>query len=476
MKKIFQYIAILILVASACTEDKGTYDYSPLNEVLISGINDEYIALSEAPFTILPTVEQKLVDDESVLEYMWYAYNAGSQLYSADTLSFSKDLDLDSLKLDPKNYELVFRATDTSTGIYYDYRSQLYVKGFPDGLQVLSSREGNAQVSILRGTGEGLSDFEAFKLQNDNQVAGANPVSIIGINEFMRRGKPFRIALYCDDDKLGSYATGTKLEKTIDVTDAFQQIAAPTSIKGALGHPESFATGVFADDNKLYTTYQPGLFGDECSFMWSFDNVSPAFNSVIPYGGFVLFNPVTTGFCEVDSWGSRVSQYPPIDDEEAPFDRTNTGLSAVYGKRVSDYAMGVFKDEATNQRYLLAILNKEAAFKKEMNGADLENADIFDFLNSKQVLFYAFANKIYTYDVVANKVLYTYEMGSEINISHIEVSANDKQLFVGLGDGSDDVDSGSVYIMNIDLDGEILGIHEAYDHKFGKVVDFFENY
>lgn len=476
MKKLFQYIAVLLLVAYACTEDKGTYDYTPLNEVQISGINDEYTVLSEAPFTISPTVEQTLVEDESVLAYLWYAYNKGSQLYSADTLSFSKDLDLDSLKLDPKDYELVFRATDTSTGIYYDYRSVLNVKGFPDGLQVLSSRDGNAQISILRGTEEGLSDLEAFKLQNDNQVAGANPVNIIGINEFMRRGKPFRIALYCNDETLGSYATGAKLEKTIDVTDAFQQIEAPANIKGVLGHPESFATGVFADDNKLFTTFQPGLFGDECSFIYSFENVSPAFNSVIPYGGFVLFNPTTTGFCEIDSWGSRVTQYPPVDDEELPFDRTNTGLSAVYGKRVTDYAMGVFEDESSNQKYLLGLLNKEAAFKKEMDGADLENATIFDFLNSKQVLLYAYANKIYTYDVVANKVLYTYELDGEAIINHIEVSADDKKLFVGFGDGSDDADSGSVYIMNIDLDGEVLDVHEAYDNKFGKVVDFFENY
>jgi hypothetical protein len=474
MKNILYYLAVIILVAVSCTEDKGTYDYVALNEVTISDVEEQYIALSEAPFSVTPMVEQKLVNDESVLEYLWYAYTNGNKPYSADTLAFTKNLDLESLMLEPREYELVFRVTDTSSGIYYDYRSKMSVKGFPDGLQVLSNNANNAQVSILRGLEEGLSDFEAYKLKNDGELAGENPVSIIGISRFMRSGKPMRIAILCNDDNLGTYVTGTSLKKTINVIDAFQNVAAPISVSGYLGNSEAYATGVFGD-NKLYTTYQPGLFGDDCSFSNAFNDVSPNFKAV--HGrGFILFNTTTTGFGEVDSWGLGIKAYPPSDDKETPFDRANTGLSPIYGKTVKEYAMGVFEDPADGKRYILGLRNTHAALKKEMAGEDLTNATIFEFFNGKQVLLYAFRNKIYTYDVIANKVLFTYEALDGVTIDCMKISYDDKKLFVGFGDGTNSANSGSVHIFNVDLDGEILGVHEAYDNKFGKVVDFYENY
>lgn len=481
MKKIIYYLAIIILVVASCTEDKGTYDYVDLNEVQISDVTDAYVALSEAPFSIYPTIDQKLTPDESVLHYLWYAFVSGTQLYSADTLSYEKDLELESLMLDPKMYELVFRVTDTSTGIYYDTRSSLTVKGFPDGLQVLSDNAGAAQVSILRGTEEGISDFEAYKAKNNNESAGSNPVFLAGINKMMRSGKPYRIAVYCNDANLGVYTDGNNLEKTITVGDAFQNVSAPQTIDGTLGLLSTgfgvpYTTGVFGD-GKLFTTFQPGgFYGDECAFMYSFDDVSPKFKAAVVMGGFVLFNTATTGFAEIDGWGSTVTDYPPIDDPEAPFDRTNTGLSPLYGKKVSDYAMGIFEDPADNKKYILGLLNKEAAFKTEVDGDDLSNATLFEFMNSKQVLFYAAANKIYTYDIVANKVLYTYTASEGVTIDCMKVSRDDKKLFIGMGDNSNDANAGSVHILDVDLDGEILGVYEAYDNKFGKVVDFFENY
>lgn len=475
MKNILYYIAVVVFFTASCTEDKGTYDYVALNEVTISDVEEQYVVLSEAPFSVTPKVEQKLVSDESVLEYLWYAYSRGLQKNSADTLAFTKNLDLDSLKLEPRDYELVFRVTDTSSDLYYDYRSYMSVKGFPDGLQVLSNNAGNAQVSILRGVEVGLSDFEAYKLKHDGEVAGENPVSISGINRFMRRGKPFRIIILCNDDNLGTYVSATGFEKTIKVIDAFHNVEAPTSVSGVLGHEVSYATGVLGD-NKLYTGYQPGMLADDFSAGYAFDDLSPNFKSVIYYGGFTLFNPATTGFCEVNSWGTRVTAYPPSANDDASFDRTNTGLNAVYGKAVSDYAMGVFEDPTDDKKYILGLLNKEAAFKKEMAGDDLANATIFEFMSGKQVLFYAFGNKIYTYDVVANKVLYTYEAPDGVTIDCMKISTDDSKLFVGMGDGTNASNSGSVHILNIDLDGEVLGVHEAYDNKFGKVVDFYENY
>ena len=45
MKRIKEIIGVLLLVTGiACTEDKGNYNYTPLNELTINGINKTYVA------------------------------------------------------------------------------------------------------------------------------------------------------------------------------------------------------------------------------------------------------------------------------------------------------------------------------------------------------------------------------------------------------------------------------------------------
>ena len=474
MKKILFLTVAVVLLMPSCTEDKGTYDYTPLNEVLISGIEKSYIALNEAPFSISPTVKQELGADENSLKYLWYAYNSNSQQYSADTLAFTKNLALDKLMLAPKDYTLVFKVTDTSSDIFYNYTSRVDVKGFSDGLQVLSDNNGNAQLSILRG--KGANNFEAYKDRNNNEIAGKNPVGITGINESMRAGKPHRYAILCNDETLGAYVGGADFIKTINISDAFTKIPKPNVVKGVVPiYKDAYVTGIYGG-NGVYTTFQPeGPYGAECSFRYYFDHLSPDF-CVGGFSGFTFFDTATTGFGKTDSWGTSFTLYLASDKEDQAFDITNTGLSVIYGKAVSNYGMGLFVDDASKQKYILALSGTDAAFKKEVNGTDLNDATAFEFFNTKQILLYAFNNTIYTYDIVANKVLYTYELSASAIINHMEVAGDDNKLFVGFGNGTNESKSGSVHILNVDLDGEILGIHEAYDNICGKVVDFYENY
>ena len=43
MKKIQLIIwSILVLCVGACTEDKGDYDYTPLNDLVVQGIEKDY--------------------------------------------------------------------------------------------------------------------------------------------------------------------------------------------------------------------------------------------------------------------------------------------------------------------------------------------------------------------------------------------------------------------------------------------------
>ncbi len=475
MKKVITCIVTIILLA-ACSEDKGTYGYKLLNEVRITGIQEAYEIIDGDPFSITPEIEQAYDKDESILKYMWYIYDASTAQGSADTLSHTKNLQIETLVREAKTYKLVFKVTDTSTGIFYTYNANLTIKGFTDGLYVLSNNNDEAQVAILRGTAEGVSSFNAYKTRN-NEIAGTNPVSISGINKYMKYGKPYRFILLCNDETFGVYAGGGDFKKTINIKEAFTDITGtpPANVTGTLGklNTSNSAAGVFGD-SKLYTTFQPGgIFGEECAMSYSFDSISPHFKAFTGMG-YVLYNTGTKGFGLTDNWGTKITFYPATTGPEDAFDISNTGLDVIYGKTVGDYRMGVFVD-SVGQKYILALNGIAPGFKKELNSENINNATIFEFLNQKEILYYAYKNVIYTYDVTAEKVLYSYEIPKEAVVDYMEISQEDTKLYVGFSDGSNATNAGSVHILNIDLDGEILDVYEAYENKFGRVVDFFEN-
>ncbi len=475
MKNILLYISFIAILLSACTEDKGTYEYKDLNEVVITGVSPFYSVLNGTSLVIEPEIKQKQIQDESRLKYLWFSYNVNAQIGKADTLAFTKNLNIDSIELAPESYLLVFRVTDIITGVFYDQNSILTVKGFPDGLHVLSNSAGNAQLSILRGEEE-LCSFEAYKEIN-GEIAGVNPIGVSGINEFMRWGKPIRFIILCSDGGLGVYTDGSTFEKTITVRDAFINITAPETVKGLIGkhNTRSFVTGIFGEGN-LYTTFQPGgAYGPECSFRYVFNDFSEKF--MAPVGSnFMLYNTATKGFYTTDNWGSKMSYIPPSDSLDVPFDVANTGLDVIYGKNAGAYSMGVFIDSGTNQRYILALSGAQAYLKIELTSENINSATLFEFMNTKQVMYYVHENIIYTYDVIAKKVLYTYELPSGKVVDYMEIAEDDKSLYVAFSDGSNTPKAGSVHILALDMDGEILEARATYENKFGQVVDFLENY
>jgi len=469
MKNLTLFIIAVIITLSSCTEDKGTYDYTPLNEVVIGDVGDHYLALSEKPFEIHPTIEQSVNADEGVLEYLWYSYE-NFQTDGADTLGFEKDLVFDELPLMPNSYNLVLKVTDTSTGIFYNYKSILDVKGFPDGLHVLSNSNGDAQLSIIRG--EGINDYEAYKLKN-GEVAGTDPVCIKSVYK-SRNSSPYQFAILCNDNGLGVFTEPYNFEKIAPITDSYgSSDDVPSNVTGMFSVYNMFVgfCGIEGDNN-FYTGYLPGGWaGPNWSQLYIFENISTKY--CIPnYPQNVFFNQETTGFVAIDTWGYMLTPLPGNDEDI--FDMSNTGLKVVYGKPVMEYGMGVFEDEVDGTKYLLGTLGYKPAFKKEIVETTIDDAVSYDFMNRKQVLLYAAGNSVYTYDVMANKLMYVCEFASEVTC--IEVSTDDDKIFVGLSNGTNAANSGSIYVMDLDIDGEVLSVLESYEDVCGKIVDFNENY
>ena len=73
MKKIITFLYLLIL-AYACYDDKGNYDYTDIGDITITGIENSYTAIALAKkLEIKPTVTSK--NPEDTFEYLWTVYN-----------------------------------------------------------------------------------------------------------------------------------------------------------------------------------------------------------------------------------------------------------------------------------------------------------------------------------------------------------------------------------------------------------------
>ena len=123
----FGYIMIgaLLAVLSACeVEDKGHYDYMPMNEITIEGIEPSYdLLMQDEDVIIEPKLKASVPVDESNYSYSWFLCSGVDHQHTQ--LSTEKNFRVPSLN--PGTYTLYFEVTDNSTGLKWLEDTILYV-------------------------------------------------------------------------------------------------------------------------------------------------------------------------------------------------------------------------------------------------------------------------------------------------------------------------------------------------------------
>ncbi len=109
-------LVILSLLQVGCYEDKGNYDYTPINEVKIVGDYELVYRLKMGEQLTIPMTLELNGFEESQLEYKWEfsIQNKLNPVYHL--LSTAKDFD-EQITLAPANYDLRYTVTNTVTGL-----------------------------------------------------------------------------------------------------------------------------------------------------------------------------------------------------------------------------------------------------------------------------------------------------------------------------------------------------------------------
>ena len=175
MKKIQGIIVCLLAWAvSACTEDKGNYNYTRLNDLMIGGIEKVYTVEQSDRLAIPVEIKGTENFDSTRYDYVWYAWRINNSA-NPDTLSFEKNLNIE-VKIAVGEYNLRYVVTDRETGIYYTTETDLNViNSYSKGIMALSSVNGNANVTFINALNRVTENaYEAI----NGKVAGTHPVGI----------------------------------------------------------------------------------------------------------------------------------------------------------------------------------------------------------------------------------------------------------------------------------------------------------
>jgi hypothetical protein len=150
MKKIFFTILSTVLLATACTEDKGNYDYHEITDVTISGIEQNYqVMMNVGVLEINPTIT--LSDggnpDDGRYQYLWIS---AKLLGRVDTIGHERILRWQAT-LPISEYDLQLRVIDKETGNLWRYKTKFNVvtfhtRGF---LLIGENSAGKVQVQML---------------------------------------------------------------------------------------------------------------------------------------------------------------------------------------------------------------------------------------------------------------------------------------------------------------------------------------
>ncbi|KRD61738.1 MULTISPECIES: PKD-like family lipoprotein [unclassified Flavobacterium] len=452
--KIQFLLSLLLVLTYSCAEDEGNYNYSAINEIHATGIEEAYTVYTGDNFKITPDLNETLIDVNSTdrYSYEWVALNPAKLLLESRTLlATTKNLD-GVIKLAPGSYNIYYFVKDKVTGVTWQQE--------PFKLNVVSA--------IYEGW---------MVIGNVNDKARLDMVSIVpGV------AQPRIITDVLDASGSALKLTGKAVEvscfgSAVSTTSAYGIYVTTTENGTARLDPDSFAWtqsqnlayetlgGSFPTNFGVDFMETPGAGGE--NFIYSKGDIYyyyRAFN--IKYGlpqniletatktfyaapfiasnngssaAPVFFNNETSSFVRFNYSKGNCSAMPPVTGTASTLDWNNTNSDLIYmtTSGFNGYEnFAVLKNRSTGKYYLLRFSRGliQSYYKEILNAPEFDKATKFAVSPDSGYLFYAVGGKVYEYDNGTQSAKLMINKGAE-EITYIAFNSlaknADKKLIVG---------------------------------------------
>lgn len=367
MKNILLLIAVLITIV-ACAPDDTVHDFTELNEVTISGLNDAYQFNFLEVNTIEPEVTTNLPDDNQ-LEYRWYMFTKSTK-FVADTLSKEKTMKSVISATPGLDYILVFSVKDLTTEVVYKKTMSAEVfSELTKGTVLLVEEDGKKSLNFIRPDKSVLHDV--YSDANSGKTIGSNSNKIQYLNPNNFKPELKNIIVFSDDNDGGVLLNAVDFKADRTLRESFFQDPTATTL-----HTETYAQGSFSDylimNGKIFNRavnvgdlkWKPQLLITDTSIESDYILSNVVINEkTIGYDGAILFDDLNGRFLKHTPpfQGSLVTY---SGGSSTVFDYNNTGMKMLFsGKTVApsgyqgDYYFAICESKADpSKRYLMKFL------------------------------------------------------------------------------------------------------------------------
>ncbi len=455
--------AVTTFCVTSCYDDKGNYNYTDLNSVEITGIEDEYTVEQFENLTITPELTMRVNSDESLFEFDWNLYDSEDR--EVDTISRERNLDV-AIGVAPKTYTVIYKVTNKETGVFYKYTFRLKViNSFSDGLMVLSELEGKANVAFLNSADK---MYEDVYYAVNGEYVGEKPVGL----GYMHNRYSQAVLIMVGDGSGGVITDRLGFIKIQEYKDLFW--IAPEN-----PNPKAFFTRTQSEDiiiengevySRNYMMPAPHKYG--AAQMTGTDLFPASFTAGFQDRAFYDNNGEK--FIIKGAWStSDVVSMP--DSIYNPADLKMQMICGGDGFKSNGF--GLFYDDDANEYYSLSFTYGRGSIvplRKVLvsSATDIEKANTFAVSTLSPQYFYAVDNKVYCLDALSDvtKLVYTFDAGLTIDYIELEGKKFDKVMYVGTsteGTGK----TGSFHIMDVSSNGN-MELRDSYNNVAGKIVDF----
>ncbi len=474
MKRIKEIIGVLLLVTGiACTEDKGNYDYTPLNKLTINGIEKNYLAEIDSVLSIPVDITGEKGFREDDYEYLWYAWRNNVEK-TADTLSLKKDLNV-KLSIDAGEYTLRYVVTEKASGVFFESQVSLSViDKYTKGVMALSQIEGDESDVTFINVKNSVTKH-AYQKAN-GKSAGRHPKGIFYIGGV----KGVKNVVLISTEERAITVEPNNFTDLYPLADWFYV------------QPEGVVEGYTGDKYTEYLIIDGKTYKRDISSnrdpLKKFDAKTQGGYHLAPFslygkGGF-FYDQAKRCFL-YDQFGKMIM---PKALGYA-FNANDMQMNMLYGTAVKEKLRAVMVDD-NGKRYMISgkevnefnLVTYEfdiqivADKKLEMNYTGAAEATCFAISTKEpDFLYYAYGNIIKCVSMLTGNELSEYTMDQPVDYMEFDKNENPDRLYVAVSDGSGTAGSGSIYYlqMNPQGGGALLPIEGCeFKNVCGKVIDF----
>lgn len=474
MKRIQMIVGILLLLTGiACTEDKGNYDYTPLNELTFEGLGNSYQVEVDSILSIPVTITGNMDFSTDDYDYLWYAYSQTDKdgVTPPDTLSYEKDLNV-AISLGVGEYYLRYVVTDKETGVYYSTWTYLSViNSYSKGVVALSRIENSDSdltfINVLdkvtkhvymtaNGESAGKNPRGIFYLGGSD---GMKNVLLVSTEEQAMTIEPSDFTIYrslaqwffvAPEGVVEGMATDGWYEYLIIDGKAYKRYVYPVANPSGMYDPQ------VAGD---YDLAPFSLYGDGGFF---YDKTRRCFLYHPGYGEMIVPTPLGDAFNAADMQMDMLYGVAYGENVRAVMEDDNGIRYMISALEIATYDPDTYDD----------IIQINARVKLEMTQQGATEATCFA-ISSKDpdFLYYAYGNTIVCVGMATGNVLAEYTLPQNVDYMEFNNVDNPERLYVAVSDGSETTDSGSIYFLKMASDGTLTE-DTHFDNVCGKVVDF----